>query len=172
MSARKLVNHGVRNQRKILAIGRDLGETYYDPNMGGCDWNNLVPRYAELASGCRTNEAFDWVANRLIGEVNGSHMRVRSPSDVPSGAGRTPGRLGVDTKQTPRGVELTEIVPFGPAATATPPLEPGDQLVMVNFSAVENTTLRQLLQGTVGNEVAVTVLRGEAEITSLSLIHI
>jgi len=46
-------------------------------------------------------------------------------------------------------------------------LESGDQLVMVNFSAVENTTLRQLLQGTVGNEVAVTVLRGEAEITSL-----
>ena len=38
---------------------------------------------------------------------------------------------------------------------------------MVNFSAVENTTLRQLLQGTVGNEVAVTVLRGEVEITSL-----
>ena len=91
VTARKLVNHSVRNQRKILAIGRDLGETYYDPNMGGCDWDNLVPRYAELATGCRTNEAFDWVANRLIGEVNGSHMRVRSPSDVPSGAGRTPG---------------------------------------------------------------------------------
>ena len=167
VTARKIVDHSARNRRKILAIGRDLGETYYDPNMGGCDWENLVPRYAELAAGCRTNEAFDWVANRLIGEVNGSHMGVRSPSDVPSGAGRTPGRLGIDSKLTPNGIELAEIVPFGPAATATPPLEPGDQLVMVNFSAIAGTSLRQLLQGTIGNEVAVTVLRGEAEITSL-----
>ena len=38
---------------------------------------------------------------------------------------------------------------------------------MVNFSAIAGTSLRQLLQGTIGNEVAVTVLRGEAEITSL-----
>ena len=90
------------------------------PEHGWLRLGNLVPRYAELGSGCRTNEAFDWVANRLIGEVNGSHM-VRRLLTCLRGPGE-PGRLGVDTKQTPGGIELAEIVPFGPAATATPPL--------------------------------------------------
>ena len=167
VSGRKLVNHAERNQRKIMAIGRDLGETYYDPNMGGCDWEALVPRYAALAAGCRTNEAFDWVANRLIGEVNGSHMRVRSPSDVPSGAGRTPGRLGIDASTTAGIVNITNVLSFGPAAEATPPLQAGDQIIAVNFTPLLGTTLRRLLQGTIGNEVAITVVRDEEEHTTL-----
>ena len=74
VTARKIVDHSARNRRKILAIGRDLGKTLLRPEHGRLRLGEFGAALCRIGRRMRTNEAFDWVANRLIGEVNGSHM--------------------------------------------------------------------------------------------------
>ncbi len=150
--------------QKFLEAARFIGENFYHHDLKGLDWERITQDYFALARQTRTADEFNYVANRFIGELNGSHLGIRAPDpDSPSGQAR--GRLGIVHRQVPRnggaiGMEVVEIVPDGPAATSATPLEVGDVITAIDFEQFgRGQTLEEALLNTIGREVVVTVER-------------
>lgn len=149
----------VFQRQKYLEAMRVLGQCFYRGDMKGLDWQKVTQAYLALAERCRTNEEFDSVANRQLGELNASHMGVRSPESASSL--RQPfGRLGARVKPVEGGFEVTSIVDGTPAALGKQPMKVGDVITAIDFTPFAlGDTVESALKGKVGKEVVVTVRR-------------
>jgi len=153
------VDLAIQSRQKFKEMARVLGSQFYSNDMKGLDWAALTERYLELAERCRTNDEFDWIANRMLGELNASHLGVRSP-ETPSPLRQAQGRLGVITKPVDGGFEVTDVVDRTPAAVAKQPIMVGDVITAIDFTPFgARDTLGSMLRDKVGKEVVVTVRR-------------
>ncbi|MDZ4831528.1 MAG: S41 family peptidase [Phycisphaerae bacterium] len=158
------IDLGVFAKQKFIEAARVLGQQFYEPTMKGLDWPKLTEKYLQIAERSRTNDEFDWVANRFLGELNASHLGVRSP-EVPSPLRQPQGRLGVRTTPVADGFEVRDIIEGGPGSVAKQPFKLGDVITAIDFvpfvfgadGATE--TIEARLAGKVGKEVVVTVRR-------------
>ncbi len=152
--------------QKFIEAARVLGELFYHPTMKDLDWKSLSERYLALAKQTRTSEEFAYVALRLMGELNGSHLGVFSPAE-PAPLAETVGRLGIDAvaAQAPERVfQVTAVVPQGPASTGPMALRAGDMITAIDDRAFADTdSLESVLRGKVGKEVSVTFRRALKE---------
>jgi tricorn protease len=148
-----------QSDAKFREAARIMGEIFYSPTMNGCDWPKLTEKWAKLAASARTDEEFDYVANRFLGELNASHLGVRSPGG--GEPARFPvGQLGIESRAVPGGFEVKSILRDGPATKGQTPLAVGDVIVAVNGEAVKLTmSIEECLRGTVGRETVVRVKR-------------
>ena len=174
VSDRLTIDLAAQSRQKFLEAARIIGQAYYDPKMNGLDWPRVTARYAELAGRVTTPDEFDYVANRLLGELNGSHLGINSP-DPASPLQQPMGRLGIQRKRLDgNAYEVTEIFENGPAAKGPMRLEVGDVIAAVEGQSIGATdTLESMLQGRVGKETLFTVRRavagGEAKEVQLLL---
>ena len=146
-------------EQKFLEAMRLMEENFYHPTMKDLDWSAITTRYLELARRARTASEFDSVANRALGELNASHMGLRSPSGNAPLA-QPQGRLGVRTANVPEGLKVTFIMPESPAAIARNPLRVGDIITHVDEAPVTaGSTLDSMLTGTTGRETWLTITR-------------
>jgi tricorn protease len=154
-----VVDRAALAQQKFAEAARLMGEYFYHPTMKGLDWDALTRRYAELAKNARTPAEFDHVANRLLGELNASHLGVRSPA----GGGRSvlpQGRIGVRVRPVDGGLRIDEVLEQSPAALARTPLAVGDVIRAIDFQPVgASDTLEARMAGTIGRDVVVAVDR-------------
>ena len=166
-SATTVVDRQARNRQKFLEAARRLGEGFYHPTMKGLDWAALTEQYLQLASAARTSEEFDMVANRMLGELNASHLGITSPASAPDR--QALGRLGVTTAPVEGGLQVVSILPEGPAEKSPTPLRVDDVIVAVAGTPLDpRKTLEEHLRGRSGEETLVTVrrrLEGGAEST-------
>ncbi len=156
------------NSQKFLEAARALGESFYHPTMKGIDWDALTARYHALACQARTPAEFDHVANRFLGELNASHLGIRSPRDRQSGP-PPQGRLGVRVEPVDGAFVVREVLPHLPAASAKVPLKEGDRITAVEFAPVDLTkTFESHLSGLAGRESSITVERtlGDGRVVS------
>lgn len=150
-------------EAKFLEISRLLGERYWDPKLNGLDWPNLTQRYLALARQTRTADEFDHVANRFLGELNGSHLGVNTPEPVNPNA-RTIGRLGISQQRVTGGFLVSAVLSEGPAGRGPMRLEIGDLITAIDLEGFGgHQTLESKLIGKVGKETIVTVRRSEAD---------
>ncbi len=147
------------NEQKFLEAMRLMEENFYHPTMKGLDWRAVTQHYLELAQRARTSSEFDSIANRALGELNGSHLAIRSPGGN-SPLAQAQGRLGVRTENVPAGLKVTFIMPESPAATARNPLRVGDIITHVDEAPVAaESTLDSMLTGATGRETWLTIKR-------------
>ncbi|MBL9147270.1 MAG: PD40 domain-containing protein [Phycisphaerae bacterium] len=157
------VDLAVLNEQKFREAMRVLGSQFYHPTMKGLDWEGMTERYLELAKRARTSDEFDWIANRQLGELNASHLGIRSP-DATSPLRRPQGRLGTRTKPVDGGFEVTEIIDFSPAALAKQPILVGDVITAIDFEPFgAGDVLETRLAGKIGKEVVVSVRRARPD---------
>jgi tricorn protease len=149
-----------QSDRKFAEATRIFGEVFYHPEMKGVDWDRLTEEYQELAGRSWTGDEFNWVAARLLGELNASHTGIRS-SGFSTSASRSQGRLGtLHVPHSEGGFEVIELVENSPAAEGPMPLMSGDLIRTVNGRSIESTdTLEGHLRGKVGEEVLVGIQR-------------
>ena len=163
-----VVDRAALVRQKFDEAVRLMGENFYHPTMKGLDWDAVGARYAELATHARTGAEFDHVANRLLGELNASHLGIRSPSS----GGRTvlpQGRIGVKVSSTPTGFRVDEIMPESPATSAKPPMKVGDLITAIDFEPVHaSDTLPSRMAGTLGREVVFSIDRVGTDATPVS----
>jgi tricorn protease len=128
--------------------------------MNGLNWPQVSKRYLELASRVTTTDEFDHVANRLVGELNGSHLGINSP-DPTNPLQQPMGRLGIHRKRIDGNAYLvTEVFENGPAAKGPMRLLIGDVITAVEGQPIgAPDTLESALQGRVGKETLLTVKR-------------
>jgi tricorn protease len=158
------IDLAAQSAQKFGEMARIMGAIFYNPSMNGCDWPALTAKWAKLAANARTDEEFDYVANRFLGELNASHLGVRSPAGEGPGAARPMvGRLGARTVPAEGGFRVEEILRDAPAAKGQTPLAVGDLVVAVNGTeAKPGRSIEELFRGTVGRETVVRVMRAPA----------
>lgn len=139
-----------------------MGEVFYHPTLKGLDWPALSARYLTLAARARTGDEFNDVANRFLGELNGSHLGIRAkgyeaPIKQPNG------RLGIDVLPVETGLRVERVVPYGPADKGDMRLTVGDVITEIELEPLApGDTLLSRLRGRVGDETIVTVQRTDA----------
>ena len=151
-----------QSSQKFMEMARTMGSVFYSPTMNGCDWPALTAKWSKLANNARTDEEFDYVANRFLGELNASHLGVRSPGS--EGAGRLAvGRIGARVIFAEGGFRIEEILRDGPATKGQTPLAVGDVIVAVNGEPVKaGSAIEDIFRGTVGKETVVRIMRAPA----------
>ena len=149
-----------QSDAKFREMARIMGSIFYNPTMNGCDWPKLTEKWATLAANARTDEEFDYVANRFLGELNASHLGVRSPGGM-GGTARFPvGQLGIRHRPVDGGFEVTSILRDGPATKGQTPLAVADVITAVDGEAVRpGVSIEEAFMGTLGRETVVRVKR-------------
>lgn len=157
------IDRGELVAQKFAEAARLMGENFYHNTMKDLDWAALTERYGQLASHARTSSEFDHVANRLLGELNASHLGIRSPSS----GGRTvlpQGRIGASVSSTNGGLRIDGLIPESPALTAKVPLMVGDVITAIEFVPIQpGETLSSRMAGTIGKDTVVSVARTLAD---------
>ncbi len=151
--------------QKFMEMTRVLGMMFYHPDMKGVDWDALTEQYHDLIVRTRTAHEFDYVGERLLGELTASHLGIFPAGGFRSDIVQSHGRLGtihhrVELEDGDIGFEVTDVVPESPAAKGSMALEPGDVIVAIELEPFEeNKTVEAKLEGRVGNETVVTIER-------------
>ncbi|MEM1012261.1 MAG: S41 family peptidase [Planctomycetota bacterium] len=159
ISDRLAVNVADEQEQKFRELAATLGMLFYHPTMKGLDWPALTDRYAQLARLTRTGDEFETVGNKLLGELNASHLGVTAPGTFNPTARRF-GQLGVRTDVVDDGFEVTDVLATGPAGVGDFKLEIGDIISAIEFEPVDTgLPLPQQLVDRVGRETVVTVQR-------------
>ena len=148
-----------QSRRKISEAVRVFESVFYHPEMKGIEWDRISSEYEELAGRAWTGDEFNWVAARMLGELNASHTGIRT-AGYRSPLSRSQGRLGTLHRPHPDGFEIVEVIEGSPAAEGPMPLAVGDVITAVDGEPIEALdTLEERLQGRVGDEVIIGIRR-------------
>lgn len=61
-----------------------VNDEFFDPQMNGIDWRAVRERYRPEAERVQSDEAFETLATRMLGELRVSHLRVAKRPQVPA----------------------------------------------------------------------------------------
>ena len=163
IAARLELDWGAFQEQRYAEAMRHLGEVFYHPEMKGLDWSAVTRDYLALARRARTADEFDDVANRQLGELNASHLGMRSPSPDDAPKGVPNGRLGIDVvpdEVHPGGWRVTRVLRGGPAEAGSMWLTVRDVITAVDgVPCTPGTGLLQRLRAKIGEEVLLTIRR-------------
>lgn len=142
-----------RFREDVLALGfrriwRTLAESFYDPEMNGCDWNAMRLKYEEIARTARDSRQFDRVIRNLRGELNASHLAFtprRFPGEIRKAPREEktahPGLVFDDAATNPDGpLKIARVIPGSPVSKLPEPPQPGDTIVRIAGQAVTHRT--------------------------------
>jgi tricorn protease len=152
---------------------RHLGEVFYHPEMKGLDWRAVTRDYLALAQRARIPHEFDDIANRQLGELNASHLRISSPGPANAPSGVSNGRLGVEVVPDGDGWRVTHVLRDGPAEAGSMWLLVGDVITAIDGEpCLPRAEFLPHLRGKSGQEVLLTIRRPQetAEPLELSLL--
>lgn len=133
-----------------------LDEQFYSYNRHGVDWKAVYEHYARYCTGTLLREDFQNLMNRMIGELNASHLGCYGGGR----GGKDTGRLGVvaDPNHVGPGVRVLDVMPDGPCDQPEATVAVGEYIVAVNGEPVSNSEqLYDLLTDTVGKRVKLLV---------------
>lgn len=159
ISDRLAINRSTAMQDSLVQAARILGQSYYDPTMNNLDWPAVTERYRQLVSDAVTPGEFDYVASKLVGELNGSHLSINMP-DVPNPDAIGVGRLGITFKREAEGYRVTSVLRDASTAIGEMRLEVGDLILAIEGEELAApNTLDSRLVNRIGRETLVTVRR-------------
>ncbi len=158
------INHPEEYRQIFEEAWRALRDGFYDPDFHGQDWDALRQKYEPRALQASTWQDFKLIFNRMLGQVNASHMGLYGGETPEKLQKEHTGLLGVELRPLKKGVEVTSVLPGSPADRSDSRLNTGDVLLAVNGRKIEeNLNFYSLLQGTVGEQVLLLVQNNDGE---------
>ncbi|MBN1298047.1 PD40 domain-containing protein [bacterium] len=133
---------------------------FYDPELHGADWDGAFQRYLPWIESARTSREFNDVIQRLIGELNASHLDIYGGDD-PDVPGPTTGRVGwkLGTFVPDRGYEILDVVPDTPAYRTESRIYPGETVRAINRRVLTpETVVAEYLNDTAGRDIDIEVV--------------
>ena len=119
-----------------------IKDRFYDPNYHGQNWNELKKTYKPLALKASTRADFKVIFNKMLGQINASHMGMYRGEERKNVQNESTGILGVELKTTSNGkLQVSYIVPNSAADREISKFNIGDIINSVNgenVSASEN----------------------------------
>ncbi|MFT6267979.1 MAG: C-terminal processing protease CtpA/Prc/Tol biopolymer transport system component [Alphaproteobacteria bacterium] len=136
---------------------RALNAGFYDPKFHGYDWDALRTKYRPLALAASTKEDFQYIFNLMLGQLNASHMGMRSGENPKQTQSQKTGLLGIEGFHSSAGYEITSVLANSPADREDSKLSSGDVIVSVNQQSLTNHNLFALLNDTVNSPVLLEI---------------
>jgi tricorn protease len=136
---------------------RVLADEFYDPAYHGAKWDQVREKYRPLVNHVALKEDFYNLVSLMLGELNASHLGIMGP---PSPNEEATAELGVlfDNKYEGPGLKVAEILKRGPADRRGLKLNPGDIVLSIDGTDVDNQlNLSKVLDGKVGEPITLQV---------------
>lgn len=145
-----------------------MKDTWYDPRMGGKNWDAIRRKYQEVASESHDERSLAAIIEMMLGELNGSHLGFtpsvstsRDESDTPAWKTQM-AHLGVRFDATHRGpgIRVRDVLPEGPADRHESHLLAGDIILSIDGETVDpDTDLTTILDGILERDIRLSVQR-------------
>ncbi len=162
VSSKMSVDHVAEREQIFEEAWRGLNAGFYDPEFHGQDWEALREKYKPVALRASTSEDFQYVYNNLLGQLNSSHMGLRSNNELKETQRDRTGQLGIEGKHVKNGFQIVRILPGSPADKGESKLNVGDVIVSINQESINGSTnVYELLKGTSDNPVLLEVSRNK-----------
>ncbi|MEL6897371.1 MAG: PDZ domain-containing protein, partial [Planctomycetota bacterium] len=168
-SARQTYSRSEKFAEAFDQAWRTMRDRWYDPELGGRDWEAVRKKYAAIIPDVVTSDAFDEVMQLMLGELNGSHNGYYGSRDEP-GAPRPAftditAHLGArfDSSHDGDGLLVKDVLPDTPADRVDSRLLPGDIITKIDGVNVNGQTdLTTVLNGPLNRNIQLTVRRESA----------
>lgn len=163
---RRTVDVGTFHRVLFEQAWRVMRDTWYDPALNGRDWEAVRAKYAPLAEAALVPGELDTVVELMLGELNGSHLGfgLTAAGWNPGGWREVTGHLGARLRPPDGrpGRAIRDVVRGTPAAEAATRLAPGERLLAVDGTVIDDgTDLDALLTGDPEREVELRVADAE-----------
>jgi tricorn protease len=145
---------------------------WYDPRMGGRNWDEIRRKYAEVASESQSERDLATIIEMMLGELNGSHLgftpsvgTTQESSDTPEWKTQI-AHLGVRWDESYRGpgLRIRDVIPDGPADRHESQLVAGDIVLAIDGKSVDPAMdLTAILDGVLERDIELTVQRDADE---------
>lgn len=138
---------------KAWEIVRDK---FYDPNMGGVDWNAVRARYAPRVATAKTDAELYGLLNEMLSELKVSHMGVVTPEDLKRMTA-PPVTTGLGIRNVEGRVVVTRVLSGSPAERER--ARPGSVVLKIDGAGVKDMEdALSKLHGAPGTKALVTLL--------------
>lgn len=163
------------NKRAWYEIGfrtiwRMMRDDYYDREMNGRDWDQILVKYQDKAVNAQDLATFRRVVSLMLGELNGSHLGLygTDPTDwkKPDQWKVETAHLGArfDYEYQGLGIKIRDILPDSPAANENSRLYEGEIITHIDGTEItENMDLTLVLNGKVDRDINLKVTNKENE---------
>ena len=141
-NAKMTINYTEESNQIFDEAWRVIQERFYDPNHHGKDWGEIKKIYKPLALKASTREDFKYIFNKMLGQINASHMGMRNGEERKILQNEKTGILGVELMPASNGkLKVSKVIPNSAADREMSKLFVGDIINSVNgekVSASEN----------------------------------
>jgi len=176
-SANMVIDYAAEREVKFEEGWKIIEQGFYDPQFHGNDWDALKKRYKPYCMMASTDRDFEDMFNRMLGQLNASHMGLYSRDRVETER-ETTGLLGVELEPMKKGAKITYVLPDSPADREESKLKQGEVLLAIDQEPITaETNIYELLinkdnekmllrvEGTDGQERDV-IIRGARSLSS------
>lgn len=127
------INYVVESEQIFEEAWSAINNSFYDPDFHGQDWNLLKEVYRPLAMKASTRRDFMQVFNRMLGQINASHMGMYREEERADLQKDVTGKLGVTVSALENGsVKVEKVTSAMPADKTTSKLYVGDIITHIN----------------------------------------
>ncbi|WP_299551383.1 S41 family peptidase [Seonamhaeicola sp.] len=160
-SAKLDIDYDSESKQIFNEAWKAINDGFYDPNFHGQNWNSLRKQYEPLALGASTRTDFQTMFNRMLGQINASHMGLYNVETRDNTQRESTGLLGVEVTPNSNGsLKVVSIVPDMPGDRSSSKLFVGDVITAVNGTKLtKNLNAYSLLQGTSNEKIYLGVER-------------
>jgi len=158
--------------REVLTEGwRILDQSFYDPLMGGVDWDEVRRRYLPRVQDCATPYEFGRLYREMLGELGRSHVGYWGYGDEREQPADNTADLGVDWDESYDGPgwRVSRVIPDGPATVPGAKLYAGDVVLQIDGAPIAAGESRELrLNNLVDRPLKLTVQNGPEALAQLA----
>ncbi|TXG35373.1 S41 family peptidase [Seonamhaeicola maritimus] len=161
-SAKLDIDYNTESKQIFNEAWKAINDGFYDPKFHGQNWNSLRKQYEPLALGASTRADFQTMFNRMLGQINASHMGLYRVETRNQTQRESTGLLGIEVIPNSKGnLKVTSVVSDMPGDRSSSKLFVGDVITVINGTNLsKNLNAYSLLQGTSNEKIYLEVDRG------------
>ncbi|MFK5878448.1 MAG: PDZ domain-containing protein, partial [Flavobacteriaceae bacterium] len=164
-SAKMIVDYNAESNQIFEEAWKVIEERFYDPNYHGKNWESLKKTYKPLALKASTRTDFKAIFNKMLGQINASHMGIYRGENRADTQKETTGILGVEFDSSSKSsLKISSIVRNSSADREVSKLKVGDKILKINGVEVSpSENIYKHLTATANEKIVLSINRNGVE---------
>lgn len=147
VTSRMTVNQYKIWEQMMVEGWRQIRDSFYDENLHGVNWNEVLARYRPRIKDCGTSYEYANLFRQMLGELNSSHLGFYSNESDAEAPAESTGELGVlfDESWDGPGWKVVKVIHDSPADQPTSKLFVEDVILKINDHEITNKDNPEIL---------------------------